>query len=118
MVVQTALPRHPVMQALRSGSALAYLQSELTTRRQSGFPPAGELIVLELRGEQPSEARQDLREIDPAAEVLGPAAVREGVRFLIQGKDLDGIRRALRPVVQRWRDAGTVVRIDVDPLEL
>jgi hypothetical protein len=31
---------------------------------------------------------------------------------------LGPIKVAMRPVVQRWREAGATVRIDVDPIDL
>jgi primosomal protein N' (replication factor Y) len=117
-IVQTALPTHPALIALREGSAIRFLRSELAVRQQLSFPPAAELIVIELRGDQPPAPAQDLAEIGGGAEVLGPAPTRDGVRFLIQGRDLDSLRLGLRSIVQRWRDSGTAVRIDVDPLEL
>jgi hypothetical protein len=36
----------------------------------------------------------------------------------VQGRDLAPFREAARPLVQRWRDAGATVRIDVDPIDL
>ena len=51
----------------------------------------------------------------------GPRSGRPGrraVRWLIQGPDLTKVRNQLRPLVQRWRDSGVAVRVDVDPIEL
>jgi primosomal protein N' len=118
VIVQTALPTHPTLVALRGGNALPYLRSELAARRAQGFPPAGQLIVLELRGDPPPAPGEALARLDEAVEVLGPASARDGIRFLVQGTDLARFRLGLRPLVQRWRDSGTVVRIDADPLEL
>lgn len=117
-IVQTALPGHPAMVALKSGKALPFLHSELAIRRQLGYPPAGELMIVELRGQVPADPRRALVQLDDGIDLLGPAETRHGIRFLAQGNSLDMLRTGLRPVVQRWRDSGTIVRIDADPLEL
>lgn len=118
-MIQTSLPEHPVIDALRRGDPIPFLQLELEERRALGFPPNGDLVVVELRGTIPSGVNTGLHEAADRAVVLGPAARREGAqRWLIQGNDLTGFRHNLRPLVQRWRDAGATVRIDSDPLEL
>ena len=115
-MVQTSMPDHPIIAALRSGRPLDFLQNELSARARDGFPPAGELLALDLR-EPPAEADAQLRDV-AGAEVLGPADTGEGQRWLLQGKDLGDARVRLRGLVQSWRDAGVRVRIDVDPSDL
>jgi hypothetical protein len=39
-------------------------------------------------------------------------------RWLLQGRDLGSVRLSLRSLIQQWREAGTVVRIDSDPIDL
>ncbi len=73
-------------------------------------------MVIELRGTIPPNADTQIRALK--ASVMGPAVRNENHRWLLQGKDLGVARIALRPIVQKWRDAGTTVRIDVDPLDL
>jgi primosomal protein N' (replication factor Y) len=117
-IVQTAQPEHPVIVALRRGDPLPYLQEELENRSALGFPPAGEIIVLEVR-EPPSDADARLREaVGESGAVLGPAERRGRTRWLIQGSSLGGTRVALRPLVQHLRDSGARVHVDVDPLDL
>jgi primosomal protein N' (replication factor Y) (superfamily II helicase) len=118
MLVQTSSPADPVIAALRRGEPLEYLRLELERRVAFGFPPAADLMVLETRGEVPT-ADEDLRAaVESDVEVLGPAPSPRGSRWLIRGSDLDRTRTALRPVVQRWRDSGASVRVDVDPIDL
>jgi len=52
------------------------------------------------------------------AEVHGPAERQGRVRWLLQGRDLQGPRLMLRRLVQDWRDAGARVRVDADPIDL
>ncbi len=49
LMVQTSQPQHPVIAALRRGDPIEFLESELAKREEMGFPPAGELIVVEVR---------------------------------------------------------------------
>jgi primosomal protein N' (replication factor Y) len=119
LVVQTSDPGHPVVVALRRGDPISFLEGEAATRAELGYPPAGSLLVVEARRlDDVRAAGERLEEIAGAATVLGPAETREGVRWLVQGRDLDDVRRALRPVVQRWRDGGVTVRVDADPIDL
>ena len=50
--------------------------------------------------------------------VLGPLDRDGARRWLIQGADLNRVRRDLRPIVRRIRDGGGEVRVDVDPIDL
>lgn len=118
LMVQTSEPEHPVVVALRRGDPLEFLQHELTERRALGYPPAGELLVIELRGSAIDDVSRSLEKIAPDARILGPAAGPTGERWLIQGEDLSSLRRGLRSLVQRWRDSGATVRVDADPIDL
>ena len=118
MLVQTSQPDHPLIVAVRRGDPLGYLDHEMSERRRLGYPPAADLLVVEIRGEV-GRVDEDLREAaDPDVAILGPAVTFDAHRWLIQGPGLGGYKLALRPLVQRWRDSGSTVRIDVDPLDL
>ena len=117
-MVQTSLPDEPLITALRRGDPLDLLQHELDLRRRMGYPPASEIVVVEVRGDS-SDADRDLHELaGDDVTVMGPAPSPAGRRWLIQGERLGAFKVGLRPVVQRWRDGGSTVRIDVDPLDL
>lgn len=118
LVLQTAMPDHPLITALRRGDPLPYLRHEIEERHRLGYPPAAEMMVVELRGEVPDPDGSLREPADDAVAILGPASTYEGRRWLVQGPGLGGYKVALRPVVQRWRDSGATVRIDVDPLDL
>ncbi|HEX5672097.1 MAG TPA: hypothetical protein VFY46_05180, partial [Acidimicrobiia bacterium] len=108
-----------VIEALRRGDPMTFLNQELDERKRLGFPPSGDLIVLEMRGTIPTGVDAALEKAADRAMVLGPAPRRDGGRrWLIQARDLTAFRHNLRPLVQKWRDAGATVRIDSDPLEL
>ena len=115
MVMQTADPRHPIFEALRRGDPVEFLEHELKERIQLSLPPAGEVIVLEVRG---LEEPPTLAELESEATVFGPAPIQEGWRWLIQASDLTPIRLALASVVAKLRQGGATVRVDVDPRDL
>jgi primosomal protein N' (replication factor Y) (superfamily II helicase) len=114
MMIQTSEPEHPVVRALVKADPLIALEAELETRRVMGYPPSGELIVIEVSG----GPKPDIVTLSEHADVLGPAPHGEGYRWLVTGPDLGHTRTALRSMVQRWRDSGLRVRIDVDPIDL
>jgi primosomal protein N' (replication factor Y) len=117
-LVQTAQPGHRVFEALRRGRPLPLLEALLEERRAVGYPPAGELMAVEIAGD-PRSADIELRAAAAAGiDVHGPAPAGARARWLVSGGDLRPLKLALRPVVQSWRDRGIRVRIDVDPVRL
>jgi primosomal protein N' (replication factor Y) len=117
-LVQTADPGHPALAALRRGDPLPLLEAEVRSRAEVGFPPAGEIIVVEVAA-APGGVDAALREAAAGrAEVHGPAERGGRVRWLLQGRDLQGPRLMLRRLVQEWREAGARVRVDADPIDL
>jgi primosomal protein N' len=120
-MIQTGDPSQRVIEALRSGRPLPILQQILDERAESGFPPVGDIIAVEVAdpdGPAPPDADALLREAAAGATVLGPAPGPSGSRWLIQGADLRRARILLRSAVQSLRDAGARVRVDVDPIDL
>jgi primosomal protein N' len=117
-IVQTADPAHPAIDALRRGDPAGLIGGEIERRAALGFPPHGELLVVEMEG-APAGADRSLREaVADRGAVLGPADRDGRVRWLVQGRDLRPARLAMRGLVQDWRDAGARVRIDADPIDL
>lgn len=115
-LVQTAVPTHPVIEVLRRGDPRDWIEHTLAERAELGYPPAGELIVVEVRGDAADDPIGPLADSD--AMVLGPLAEEGARRWLVQGRDLGRVRDELRLVARRIRDRGGEVRIDVDPLDL
>lgn len=117
MMAQTSLPDAPLLVALRRGDPVPYLEGLLAERARLGFPPASEMLAVEIRGEtDPTGFDKDIRDLG-AVDALGPAEGAQGWRWLLQGS-LGPIKAAMRPVVQRWRETGATVRIDADPIDL
>lgn len=116
-IVQTSDPGQPVVEALRSGHFDAFTRTSLAARRRSGFPPAGELIALEISSsDDPGPAVSTA--ISGKARLHGPATMEDRLRWLITAPDLDNARVSLRSLVGTLRDRGARVRVDVDPFDL
>jgi primosomal protein N' (replication factor Y) len=117
-LVQTSNPDHPAIVALRRADPVAFVRSDSAARAAAGFPPGGEIVVLEVE-DPPTDADEHLAEaIGTRAQVLGPADHRGRSRWLLQGADLTAARVAVRGVVARWREGGARVRVDADPIDL
>ena len=117
MMVQTSSPQSPLIDALRAGNPVPYLEEVLADRARDRLPPAVEMLAVELRGiDDPGEAHDSLTEA-MAPTLMGPAQVEDGFRWLVQG-DLTRFRPQLRNLARKWRDQEIVVRIDADPIDL
>ncbi len=116
MMVQTKSPDSDLIQTLRRGDPVPYLERVLVERARAGAPPSVAMLAVEVRGLVPDGVSDSLTALDQVS-VLGPLDIDEGRRWLLQG-DLRQARRDLRPLVGRWRDLGATVRIDADPIDL
>ncbi|MBI5158133.1 MAG: hypothetical protein HZA58_09030 [Acidimicrobiia bacterium] len=115
-LIQTADPEHRALVALRDGDPLPFVREDGSRRATLGFPPGGEILVVETVGQvDPAELAAV---VGDRAQVHGPAPAPGGWRWLVQGVDLGLARVALRSLVARWREAGVRVRIDADPVDL
>ena len=115
MMVQTSNPTSDLIETLRRGDPVPYLERVLIERARAGVPPSSDMIAVELRGEVPPDANDALQTV-PGAAVLGPLDIDEGKRWLLEG-DLGLARTELRNLAGRWREAGITVRIDADPID-
>ena len=116
-LIQTSAVSQEVVEALVKGRSAAFLERELQSRKRFGFPPVGSLIAIE--ADQAHDAGALLSEgLSDMATILGPAPIRDRVRWLVQGRDLEQARLALRPILTTLRGRGARVRVDVDPIDL
>ena len=116
MMIQTEQPGSDLVETLRRGDPIPYLERVLVERARSGLPPSSEMIAVELRGGLPDEPGVQLAAMTDIA-IAGPLVVEDGVRWLLQG-DLRQVRDELPRIVSKWREGGTTVRIDADPIDL
>ena len=91
--------------------------SELKIRERFGFPPIGSLVAIETDGSYDVGALLT-DQVSQHATVMGPAPVGDRVRWLVQARDLEPARLALRSILGTLRSKGAKVRVDVDPIDL
>ena len=117
-VIQTRMPEHRVLQALRHGSSEAIVAEWLQERESEQLPPFGELLAIELTGDLDSADDELRAALGSKLAVFGPGEAGPASRWLIQAPDLRRAKIQLRSHVQNWRDRGLKVRVDADPLDV
>lgn len=128
-LVQTYVPEHPLMQALRKGDRDSYLNQEKTIRENAGLPPYGRLAAVIVSGSDAAETERFVRGLAglvPYTEqvaVLGPAPApialvrgRHRWRFLVKaGRDVN-IQAFLAQWLKDVKPKGSLaLQVDVDP---
>ena len=130
VLLQTAAPMHPVMQALAAGDLAAFYERESEARRPGHWPPYGRLAALIVSADTQAEADSCAQALGRAAPrgdglvVLGPAPAplailrgRHRRRLLLKTRrDI-----AVQPLLQDWLaqvkvTRGVRVDVDVDPV--
>jgi primosomal protein N' (replication factor Y) len=142
VLIQTFHPEHFVFQAVESQDYQGFVQQELLTRRQSGYPPFTRLALARLSG-APEEAvaraaarlaaalqKAVAREgnLAPLIRVLGPAPPglaklkgRFRWQLLLKSYGRPPLRRALELLRQLWTSppkSKIDLTLDIDPLRL
>jgi primosomal protein N' (replication factor Y) len=129
VLVQTAEPEHPVMQALRDGDRDRFMAIESEQRQRAGLPPFGRLAAVIVTA--PDQrlldefARGLLRRLPERSgfQVLGPAPAplavlrgRHRRRFLVKAPRNAALQDFLRTWLGDVKTPGQLrLRIDVDP---
>jgi primosomal protein N' (replication factor Y) len=117
-MIQTSQPSHRALAALRGGHPLGYLRDLATERERDGLPPATELLAIEVRGDAGAAAADIAKLAGTRVRIHGPEEGGARTRWFLQAESLQQSRVLLRPMVQSWRDGGSTVRIDADPIDL
>jgi primosomal protein N' (replication factor Y) (superfamily II helicase) len=128
-LVQTYLPKHPLMEALIKSDRDAYLETEKKIREAVNLPPHGRLAALVISGADASETERFARSIANVApmgegvSVLGPAPApiamvrgRHRWRLLVKANRDVNIQSFLREWLRDVKPKGSLkLHIDVDP---
>jgi primosomal protein N' (replication factor Y) len=128
-LLQTYMPEHQVMQALRAGDRDSFLEAEGEERRAAGLPPYGRLAAVIVSSLDPAKLDEVCRALAAAVpnaegvEVYGPADAplalirgRRRKRFLVRADrriDLQAYLGAWRARVKA--PASVRIILDVDP---
>jgi primosomal protein N' (replication factor Y) len=111
LLLQTRLPEHEVVQAVRHGDPMRVVVAEMPRRQALGFPPFGGLA--EVRGAVEAVAAVCAAVAQAGVTVLGPDA--DGTSALLRAVDVAELCDALAGSgVEAARGKGRL-RIDVDP---
>jgi primosomal protein N' (replication factor Y) (superfamily II helicase) len=128
-LVQTHVPEHPLMQALKKGDREGYLSQEKLIRENVGLPPYGRLASVIVSGADAGDTERfarGLARMAPFGEgvtLLGPAQApiyivrgRYRWRFLVKAPREVNIQAYLREWLREVKPKGSVqVTVDVDP---
>jgi primosomal protein N' (replication factor Y) len=113
-------PSHPAVQALVRWDPAGFARREIDERQAAHLPPASRVATLSGPADQLEEALGQL-ELPAGAEVLGPVAEDDGVRFVVRVPRLAGAAlSAALSAMQARRSARKLphVRVEVDPVSL
>ncbi|MGB1025844.1 MAG: replication restart helicase PriA, partial [Rhodospirillaceae bacterium] len=130
VLIQTADPGMPVMEALASGDSESFFAAEAEERQAFSLPPYGRLASILISGPKEDQVEETARRLglsapkDPRVTVLGPSppplAVRAGRH---RRRILVASPKALRlqPLLRHWLGlvqppSSVTVRVDVDPV--
>ena len=128
-LIQTYLPDHPLMQALRRGDRDGYLNQEKAIRENAGLPPYGRLAAIIISGADALDTERFARTLGSIAPlaagvtVLGPAPApialvrgRHRWRLLVKARREVNIQGFLREWLKDAKPKGSVhLAVDVDP---
>jgi primosomal protein N' (replication factor Y) len=128
-LIQTYLPDHPLMQALKKGDRDGYLNQEKTIRERALLPPYGSLAAVIVSGAEQGETERFARFLEKAAPLadgitlLGPAPApialvrgRHRWRFLIRAARSVNVQAYLRQWLAGIKPKGSLrIDLDVDP---
>ncbi len=127
MIIQTYRPDDPVLEWMIRGDVVSFLNSELSSRKEAGFPPYKRLIAMTVAGDEPVLGAE-LEKITarlcgiPGVDVLGPLKLGRQQQKVHKCRLILKIPRNVIPariIDRKWIDSLRVtVKIDVDPQEI
>jgi primosomal protein N' (replication factor Y) len=132
VVVQTLHPDHYAVRAAVTGDRSAFYDPELAFRQELGYPPFRRLAAVSVTGGREAVVRELAQEcarsltgvagltVYPPAPRGPGGARRSRWRFVVKGPDdLPALLAGpLAPRLQRRRERGAVVEVEMDPLAL
>jgi primosomal protein N' (replication factor Y) len=128
-LVQTYIPDHPLMQALKDGDRERFISHEKTIRQAAGLPPYGQLAGIIVSGSDAGETERFVRALaghiplTRDVHVLGPAPApmhmvrgRYRWRYLVKCDRNVDIQAFLRSWLSGIKPRGSIrLAIDIDP---
>ncbi len=138
VVVQTRLPEHPVLRFAAKHDVRGFVEHELGSRREAGYPPFSRLALVRLDCTDEQRVRDEAARLaqialeskpvrDRAVEVLGPSPApvervrgRFRWRLLLRSEERVALRSAAWSVLQASHRSDRSVRVvvDIDPVQM
>ena len=139
VLVQTFNPDHDAIRAARCHDFHAFADTELPSRELFGYPPFGSMARCVIRGEHEDATKQfsetlacfirdsvksasnetEIRILGPAAAPIAKLRGRFRFHMIIQTKDLDLIRPAIRSAHSEIKlPEGIQWIVDIDPMDM
>jgi primosomal protein N' (replication factor Y) (superfamily II helicase) len=129
VMLQTFMPDHPVMKALKSGLRDRFLETEANARKTAGMPPFGRLAALIVSGEDEvlvddaanalgrnAPHGQGLLALGPAPAPLAMIRGRHRRRLLLKTDKSLPIQKIIKDWLDRTSTANSVrIQVDIDP---
>lgn len=129
VLLQTYMPKHPVMEALLTNDRAGFLARESEERRAGSWPPFGRLVALIVSGPNAPRVEDYARELartaphDSTVRVLGPAPAplallrgRHRFRLLLRAQRTVNVQAVMRAWLKRSRcPNGVRLQVDIDP---
>lgn len=132
VLIQTRNPSHPAIAAAVNMDVRSFLEGELESRREVGYPPLCHLALVKIEGPDETLVRSEamrLARLIPSEnggiETIGPAPApiakiknRYRYRFLLRGPERTPIRTALLKVLRDGGNRRVRLTVDIDPISL
>ena len=110
--MQTREPDHHVVQAFTRGSYGYFLERELAFRKETGYPPFGVVMRMEIDASLVNDLERDLA--STGARVVGAVARRGRLVVLVRAPELEPLLEPLR----NFALLHPRTKIDVDPTDV
>jgi len=133
VLIQTRNPEHPAILHACSHDTRAFVEYELSERREARYPPYYRLLMVRVDCADPGVAERTAQQlaavarkvVGSAAEVLGPSAAplarlknRHRYRCILRSPKREPLYRAAHALGQVKVDARVRIALDVDPVSM
>ncbi len=127
LLLQTEIPWHPVYRYLRRWDYMGFVKGELRVRRENSLPPYTRLVSLFIYTGDRSVTAETLggmlKDALGDVDVIGPARTTPRIkgysccfRLMLRHVNRQVLKRCAKTAGKLIREAGMVLRIDVDPV--
>jgi primosomal protein N' (replication factor Y) len=111
-LVQTREPEHHAVQAFMRNSYRYFFDRELPFRKETGYPPFGGVVRVEIDPASIDDLRKAVR--SSGADLIGALPRGRKLNALVRGPDVEKLLDPLKTFV----GAHSGARVDVDPIDI